>query len=90
MRLFIFFFGNSNITFVTYKKLDTMKRFENKLLSIVVIDTLILLLTLSEKNTNVNAEKFGDQREQSDVRISYAGFPYLKILVMYECLRLLA
>ena len=87
MRCFIFFFGNSNITFVTYKKLDTMKRFENKLLFIVVIHTFILLFVLSEKNTNVNAEKFGDQREQSDVRISYARFPYLKILVMYECLR---
>ena len=75
MRRFTFFFGNSNITLVTYKKLNTMKRFENKFLFIVVIDTLILLLTLSEKNTNVNAEKFGDQREQSDVRISYATFP---------------
>ena len=60
MRLFIFFFGNSNITFVTYKKLDTMKRFENILLFIVVIHTFILLFVLSEKNTNVNAEKFGD------------------------------
>ena len=58
MRCFIFFFGNSNITFVTYKKLDTMKRFENKLLFIVVIHTFILLFVLSEKNTNVNAEPF--------------------------------
>lgn len=75
MRLFTFFFGNSNITFVTHKKLNTMKRFKNKLLFIAVIHTLILLFALSEKNTNVNLEKLGNQRKQSDVRVSYTTFP---------------
>ena len=75
MRRFTFFLGNSNITLVTYKKLNTMKRFKNKLLFIALIHTLILLFALSEKNTNVNTEKIGDLRKQSNIRVSYATFP---------------
>ena len=75
MRLFIFFFGNSNITFVTYKEFNTMERFKNKLLFIVVIHIFNILFALPKKNTNINREKFGDQREQSNIGISYATFP---------------
>ena len=63
IRFFIFFFDNSNITFITYKKLNTRKRLQNKFLFIVVIRILILLFALSEKNTNVNTEKLCNQRK---------------------------
>lgn len=63
IRFFIFFFDNSNITFITNKKLNTRKRLQNKFLFIVVIHILILLFALSEKNTNVNTEKFSNQRK---------------------------
>ena len=74
-RLFSFFFGNPDITFVTYKEFNTMERFKNKLLFIVVIHILNILFALSKKNTNVNAKKIGDLRKQSNIRVSYATFP---------------
>jgi len=44
----------------------------------------------TKQGIEVGFQKSGKRRQQGDVRAGASRFPYLKILVMYECLRLLA